>query len=85
MLNIDDKLTHEYRHVIGEVKINANPGGNFSEIKNIIIDQKLDLIRMLSIYPNGFIIYIEQTSIDSVFRTNYPLKENKDGSYDVIF
>ncbi|MBS4461509.1 hypothetical protein JXA27_02845 [Aerococcaceae bacterium zg-B36] len=50
------------------------------EIKTIIIDQDHVYSKLLSIYPKGFVMYLEQDSHGSLYRTNMPihLSENKD-------
>ena len=43
------------------------------EIKTIIIDQDNVYSKILSLYPNGFVMYLEQDQDGSIYRTNYPL------------
>lgn len=59
---------------------------NIEEIKTIIIDQDNVFTKMLSIYPNNFVMFLEQFPEYSIYRTNYPLQliENSD-SYQVLF
>lgn len=54
------------------------------EIQSIIIDQDNIFSKILSLYPEGFVLYLEQTPEGSIYRTNYPLylKEGSD-SYNV--
>lgn len=77
-------LSYEYRQVTGNFEILTPFVKDFSEIQNIIIEQKDSFIKQLSIYPQNFIVYIEQSAHDMVFRTNKPLRDNGDGTYDVI-
>lgn len=44
------------------------------EINTIIIDQTNIYSKLLSIYPKGFFIYLEQDQNGSLYRTNYPIK-----------
>lgn len=50
------------------------------EIQSIIIDQDNVFSKILSLYPKGFVLYLEQTPDGSIYRTNYPLhlKEGSD-------
>lgn len=48
------------------------------EIETIIIDQSNIFSKLLSIYPNGFFVYLEQSPEGAICRTNYPLNL-KDG------
>lgn len=50
------------------------------EVTSIIIDQNNVFSKIISIYPNGFVMYLEQFPEGSLYRTNYPLymNENKD-------
>lgn len=43
------------------------------EIKTIIIDQSNIYSKILSIYPKGFHMYLEQDADGALYRTNYPL------------
>ncbi|MCW6652169.1 hypothetical protein NHG25_06750 [Aerococcaceae bacterium NML191292] len=43
------------------------------EIKTIIIDQDHVYSKLLSLYPRGFAMYLEQDAEGSIYRTNYPL------------
>ena len=43
------------------------------EIKAIIIDQDHVHSKILSLYPNGFVMFLEQNQDGSLYRTNYPL------------
>lgn len=50
------------------------------EIETIIIDQTNVYSKLLSIYPKGFFMYLEQDPKGALYRTNYPLyiPEGKD-------
>lgn len=48
------------------------------EIKTIIIDQDHIYSKLLSLYPKGFAMYLEQDQDGSIYRTNYPLYRNED-------
>ena len=50
------------------------------EIQSIIIDQDNVFSKILSLYPQVFVLYLEQTPEGSIYRTNYPLylKEGSD-------
>lgn len=43
------------------------------EIQTIIIDQSNVFSKLISIYPNDFVMYLEQDATGSIYRTNYPL------------
>ncbi|APZ48455.1 hypothetical protein BW721_01445 [Jeotgalibaca sp. PTS2502] len=43
------------------------------EIKTIIIDQDHVFSKLLSLYPNEFVMYLEQDPNGSIYRTNFPL------------
>lgn len=43
------------------------------EIETIIIDQSNVFAKVLSIYPKGFFMYLEQDASGAIYRTNYPL------------
>ena len=43
------------------------------EVQTIIIDQSNVYTKILSIYPEGFFMYLEQNPAGAVYRTNYPL------------
>lgn len=53
------------------------------EIETIIIDQSNVYSKLLSIYPEGFFMYLEQSPEGTLYRTNYPLclQENEDYYY----
>lgn len=51
------------------------------EIQTIIIDQDNIYTKMLSIYPQNFVMYLEQDSDASIYRTNYPLFQRKGSDY----
>lgn len=53
-----------------------------AEMKSIIIDQSNVFSKLVSIYPEGFIMYLEQTPKGSIYRTNYPITlDEKHGHY----
>lgn len=56
------------------------------DIKTVIIDQDNVFTKMLSIYPNNFVMFLEQFPDYSIYRTNHPLEliEGSD-SYRVCF
>lgn len=57
-----------------------------SEIKTVIIDQDNVFTKMLSIYPNNFVMFLEQFPEYSIYRTNVPLELIPTGdSYRVCF
>lgn len=43
------------------------------EIQTIIIDQDHVFSKLLSLYPKNFVMYLEQDSHGSIYRTNYPI------------
>lgn len=43
------------------------------EIQTVIIDQSNVYSKILSIYPEGFFMYLEQDPSGAIYRTNYPL------------
>ena len=43
------------------------------EIETVIIDQSNVYSKLLSIYPKGFFMYLEQDPEGAVYRTNFPL------------
>lgn len=43
------------------------------EIQTVIIDQSNVYSKILSIYPKGFFMYLEQDASGAIYRTNYPL------------
>lgn len=47
------------------------------EINTIIIDQDNVYSKLLSLYPRGFAMYLEQNQDGSIYRTNYPLYRNE--------
>lgn len=51
------------------------------EINTIIIDQDNMYSKLLSIYPNGFVMYLEQDAHGSLYRTNMPLALSPDNDY----
>lgn len=54
------------------------------EIETIIIDQSNVFSKLLSIYPKGFFMYLEQGPEGALYRTNYPLYlEEGEGHYYV--
>jgi hypothetical protein len=77
-------LEYEYRLVTGEVKIKTPFAKDLSEIQKILIEKRDNYIKQISIYPNGFIFYSDLTATGIVIRTNFPLKENEDGTFDVV-
>ena len=48
------------------------------EIETIIIDQSNVFSKILSIYPNGFFMYLEQSPEGALYRTNFPLYLQED-------
>lgn len=68
-----------------------NPGAYFhlktdwfesdQEIQSIVIDQDNYFSKILSIYPEGFVMYLEQTPEHSIYRTNYPLQLAESNDY----
>lgn len=51
------------------------------EINTIIIDQDNLYSKLLSVYPKGFVMYLEQDENGSLYRTNMPLKLSDDNDY----
>lgn len=43
------------------------------EIETIIIDQSNVFSKLLSVYPKGFYMYLEQNPSGALYRTNFPL------------
>ena len=54
------------------------------EIKTVIIDQDHVYSKILSLYPNGFVMYLEQDQDGSIYRTNFPLIQAKDADYYTV-
>ena len=80
-------LTYEYRIHPGEYfNVDTPWVVDAMDIKTIIIDQDHVFTKMVSIYPNDFVMFLEQTPTESIYRTNRPLEhiENSD-SYRVVF
>lgn len=86
MLDFITILKHEY-HVAPGAYFNVDTPWveDISEIKTIIIDQDHVFTKMVSIYPKGFVMFLEQFPDYSIYRTNFPLElmENSD-SYRVL-
>lgn len=83
--NVLSILTHEvfvapgaYFHLYDE-KFESD-----AEMKSIIIDQSNVFSKLVSIYPEGFIMYLEQTPTGSIYRTNYPIELDEKHGYYVI-
>jgi len=64
-----------------EIDIVTDFGINFSDIKQITIEETPQRVIRESIYPNGFAVKIEQTNDSVVFYTNKELIQGNDGSY----
>ena len=54
------------------------------EIQTIIIDQDHVYSKILSLYPNGFVMYLEQNQDGSLYRTNHPLSQPEGCDYFVV-
>ena len=54
------------------------------EIKTIIIDQDNVYSKILSIYPKGFVMYLEQDQDGSIYRTNFPLVQAENRDYYTV-
>lgn len=54
------------------------------EIETIIIDQSNVFSKLLSIYPKGFFMYLEQSPKGAIYRTNYPLYLAEDDDYYIV-
>ncbi|WP_366160548.1 hypothetical protein ABXS71_16790 [Bacillus infantis] len=80
-----NELKHEYRLVTGNVDINTPFCKDLSEVQKILIEKTDRNIKAIHIYPKDFILYFDQTASSIIVRTNFPLEENEDGSFDVIF
>ncbi|MCC3668637.1 hypothetical protein [Terrisporobacter mayombei] len=57
---------------------------DFKEIKQEILKQTQECIHRRSIYPNEFIVEVEQYNDKIIIRTNWELSKNDDGSFNVI-
>ena len=70
----------------GTVKQNIKTpfGINFSDIQQIFIEHNANVVKRLSIYPNGLVIYFEQTPHVVTIKTNWPIKKDSDGDYVIV-
>lgn len=57
---------------------------NFSDIKQIFIEQIADNMKRISIYPNGCVVYFEQGADYARIRTNWPIAEDENGNLVII-
>jgi len=80
------ELKYEFRPPRGDVNIKTPFGDQFkfTDIKQIFIEHTDKIIKRLSIYPNGFVIYIEQTAFNVIMRTNWPIQQDRFGEFVVI-
>ena len=68
-------LKYEYHIALGSYFHVETPWvKDISEIKTVIIDQDNVFTKMLSIYPNNFVMFLEQFPDYSIYRTNFPLE-----------
>ena len=78
MLMLDHSITilkYEYHIAPGSYFHVETPWvKDVSEIKTVIIDQDNVFTKMLSIYPNNFVMFLEQFPEYSIYRTNVPLE-----------
>jgi hypothetical protein len=80
-----DNLKYKYSNKIGPVTISTPFCSNESDIKVIQIDQDYHALKRLLIYPRNFIVYTEQRFDGYLVKTNYPLVQRPDGTYNVDF
>ncbi|ADG39938.1 hypothetical protein LKI_01975 [Leuconostoc kimchii IMSNU 11154] len=73
-------LEHEYSLESGTLHVDT-PGSK--HFKDIFIEETPSLLRKISLYDNGLIIYFEQTSSKIVLRTNRPLYQIGDGKFSI--
>ena len=73
-------LDYEYQHTGGKRDL-ATP--NIDKVNVITIRQTSELIQQISIYSNGFILYIEQSAGKIIWRTNRPIYQIGDGKFSI--
>lgn len=59
-------------------------GIDFSDIQQIFIDQTPEGSKRLSIYPNGCVVYMENTPKINIVKTNWPLKKEDNGDLVIV-
>lgn len=78
------KLDNELVNTSGEINVQTPFDIEFSDIRNVLIEQTPTITKKLSIYPNGCFVYVEQSSTSLKMRSNYKFQEDGDGSYTLI-
>lgn len=57
---------------------------DFSEIRQLIIENTAKVTRRVSFYPNGLILYLESTSEHGKVRSNWPIEKDTDGGLIIV-
>lgn len=82
---MDNNIELNYETVFqnGEANIKTPFNIEFKDIKQIFIQQTDSLTQRLSIYPNGFVVFFEQTSTTIIVKSNWPVEEIEPNKYIV--
>lgn len=67
-----------------EQQIKTPFGIEFSDIEQIFIEESSSIIKRMSIYPNGCVVYFENTSNYAKIRTNFPIKKDENGDLVIV-
>lgn len=67
-----------------EQEIKTPFGIDFSDVKQILIEFNEKIERRMSIYPNGCIVYFEQTGSQIITKTNWPIEKDDDGDLIIV-
>lgn len=57
---------------------------DFSEIRQLVIEQTSEIVKRVSFYPNGLILYLESTSEYGKVRSNWPIEKDADGELVIL-
>lgn len=67
-----------------EPQIKTPFGIEFSDIEQIFIEESSSIIKRMSIYPNGCVVYFENTSKYAKIRTNFPIEKDENGDLVIV-
>ena len=56
----------------------------FSDIEQIFIEESDSIMKRMSIYPNGCVVYFENTAEYAKIRTNFPIKTDENGNLVIV-
>lgn len=83
---MDNGVTLEYEITFGrvEAKIDTPFDIEFKDIKQIYIEQTSDSMKRMSIYPNGLVVFMDQTIARTIIKSNWPIEENSTNQYTIV-